>query len=197
MLASAGVLLAAAITACGSDAPGPAQPSSSSSGAPVDGGTDAEAALPQPRPTLCEGLAPSTVIDEISRNPPAPPPLGGTIAVGKYDIDELYDYGGVDAGPDAGAEPPNSGLSGRSGSGTLVVTADSLAFLEAYGPTGALAPPTVTGYAYTAEGTTISAAQVCPTTAPTKAIPYSASGNSLALFPAPSRRIVYRLRPEQ
>jgi hypothetical protein len=192
-------LLAAAISACSSDGPsGYAQ--SSSSGAVPEGGTptgDAEAGLPQPQEALCKGLViGARVIDELGEPSKVPTPYGGAIKLGTYDLDELYAYGGA---PDAGADGGEEGgefLTGRSGTGTLVVTTKTLAFIEAYGPKGTLPAPVATGYAYSAEGTTISAARVCPETIATKAIPYSCVGDSLALFVDPTHRLVFRRRPE-
>lgn len=196
-LASGCILLGAALIACASnDGPGYAQSSSSSGDLPDGGGADAEAGLPQPQGSLCQGLvvAPKE-IDEVTQAGGALPPIGGVVAPGTYDLEGLYTYGPVDAGADAG-EQPIEGLSGRSGRGTLVVTKDTLAFIEAYGPTGALPPAAATGYAYTAAGTTISAARVCPETVATKDIPYSAVGDSLALFVDSTHRVVFRRRPQ-
>lgn len=195
-LASGCLLLGAALVACGSDdgPAGYAQSSSSSSGDLPDGGgrADAEAGLPRPQASLCEGLvlAPREVA-EVHQPGDAPLPLGGELVPGTYDLDELYSSGplGVDAG-----EQPLESLSGRNGSATLVVTTNTLAFIESYGPTGALPPPTATGYAYSAAGTTISAARVCPETVSTKGIPYSAVGGSLALLLDPTHRAVFRRR---
>ncbi|HSO37733.1 MAG TPA: hypothetical protein VLT33_34640 [Labilithrix sp.] len=196
-LAGASVLCSTAVIACSSD-PGYSS-SSSSSGAVPDGGpsSDAEAGLPQPNDALCKGLVIGPrVIAEVGENMSTPPPLGGTIALGTYDLDAFFVYGAFDAGASDGGEQVNEVITGRSGTATLVVTRNTLAFVETYGPTGALPAPTTTGYAFSAEGTEISEAKVCPETAPTRTMPYTAVGSSLALFVDPTHRLVFQKRPE-
>ena len=195
-LAGGLVLCAAAVSACSGGSPGYAQ---SSSGAPPkgDASTSAEGGtLPSPQPDLCKGgvLGPQAIA-ELTQVGSPPPPIGGAIAVGTYDLAELNVYRTADAGADSGEGPPGEGLSGRSGNATLVVTTNTLAFIEAYGKTGALDPAAPSGYAYSAAGTAISAAKVCPETVATKGIPYSAVGDSLALFVDPAHREVFRRRP--
>ena len=185
---------ASALTACSSDNPPPA---GSSGTVATDGGDGGETGpgLPNPNDELCVGLDGGKTVAEIGQNVDPPPPLGGAIKGGTYLLDELYAYGPIDAGPEAGPEPPNEALTGRSGTGTLVVGKGSLAFIQAYGPTENVGPAAATGFAFTAEGTDISAAQVCPTTESTKAIKYSAVGDSLTIFVEPSRRVVFRRQP--
>ncbi len=195
-VAASGALFAAAaiLSACGSDNPPPA----GSSGTVADGGGPADSApgLPNANGKLCVALDRGKTVAELGENMDVPPPLGGAIKPGTYLLDGLYVYGPIDAGPDAGPEVPNEALTGKSASGTLVVTSSTLAFLQAYGPTESLGAAAATGFAYTAADTTISAAQVCPSTEPTRSIPYSAVGDSLALFVEPKRRVVFRRKPE-
>ena len=105
---------ASALTACSSDNPPPA---GSSGTVATDGGDGGETGpgLPNPNDELCVGLDGGKTVAEIGQNVDPPPPLGGAIKGGTYLLDELYAYGPIDAGPEAGPEPPNEALTGRSG----------------------------------------------------------------------------------
>lgn len=185
---------AGAVVACSSNDPPPAG-SSGTVATDGGGGGDTGPGLPNPNDKLCAALDGGKTVAEIGQNMEPPPALGGPIKGGTYLLDELYAYGPIDAGPEAGPEPPNEALTGKSGTGVLVVGTGTLAFLQAYGPSANVGAATATGFAFTADGTDIAAAQVCPTTASTRTIEYSAVGDSLAIFVEPKRRVVFRRQP--
>jgi hypothetical protein len=186
--------------ACGtSDGSG----SSSSSGAsssgvtPVDGGVADVDLTPRLQPERCNGLVPSQrVVSEVALSGDPPAPAGGAVSLGTYDIDQLEAYRSFDAGT-PGVEQPSAGLTGRTVSATLVLTQDTLGVVEAYGSDadgGGLAAPSVRAYAYYPIHGNIYAAEVCPEAIPTKAIPYTAVGDTLSLFIDATHREVFRRR---
>lgn len=198
------VLLGGVAVACSSsDRPAAATTSSSSSSSSSAGGevtdagedVDAEAGLPTENDDVCKNLeAPAAPLMEISEPFAAPSPSGGTIMPGTYELDALYTYGtGVtmDGGEGTGG---NEGLSGNSGVGTLVITTNTMAFNEAYGPNDSLPAVAARGYAYYGNGATLYAAQVCPTVTATAPLPYSAVGATISFFPTANRRVVYKLK---
>jgi hypothetical protein len=194
--ASAVLFTALVLVACGGDDAS----SSSSSGQPPS--PDAAALpetsnLPALNPALCEKLPLGTkIVDELAMSGDALPPLGGAFAPGIYDLEELDAYNAFDAGI-SDVEHPTEGVTGRSASAILVVTSNTFAIVEAYGTGGNLDPPTNRGYDYYPRDTTIYWARVCPDALATKGIPYSAVGDTLAIFTDENHREVFRRRPEQ
>lgn len=187
---------AAAAVACGDDVPAVSDPAGGTPGVTLDGGTRGDGAvpLPGPQPAVCEGLAPGTrIIGELAHAGDPPTPYGGPIAAGTYELTGLDYWGPFDAGTDP--EPPNEGASGRSGSGTLVVTKNTLAFVRAFGASdGTLGAAETEGYGYLAEDAGIAMAKVCPDVAVTTQLGYSAVGSSLAIFVDANHRELYRLQ---
>jgi hypothetical protein len=167
-------------------------------GATSDGGASADGGSVAVRPELCQGVdAGPTAADEVSQAGPPSVPLGGTLRLGTYNVEEYDVYGAFDAGTgDAGDGPPGVQATGRTVSGTLVLTKDVLQIVEAFGtPGGSLGAPTTRAYAYVVKGNALNAAQQCPTSAATSGIGYTAVGDALALFPDENHRQLYRLRP--
>ncbi len=197
----AATALSLSLVACSSDRPS-ASSNSGTGAAGLDAGTsDAATSIDgavSPRPDLCQGLTSSAMVaEELSQAGPAAVSLGGTLVFGTYDAEELDIYGAFDAGaPDGGEGSPGVRATGRTVSGTLVLTKDTLQIVEAYGtPDESLGPPTTRAYAYVLKDKSLNAAEQCPMTAATQPIGYTVAGDALALFPDPNHREVYRLRP--
>lgn len=161
-----------------------------------DGGTTSDAAVPLPdlQPDVCKAITlGSRIVDELAHAGDPPVPYGGTVAPGTYELDALDVWAPFDAG--TSAEAPSEGASGRSGSGTMVVTANTIAIVEAYGPSGGpLGMPDTRGYGYVADQTDLAAAEVCPNAVATTRIGYSVSGEYLAIFVDATHRATFHLQ---
>jgi hypothetical protein len=84
---------------------------------------------------------------------------------------------------------------GRTAKSTLVLTATSLAIALQLGDNDGGTPvETITAWTYTLEGTVTSRSGVCPAGAPSGAVPYTAVGNTLAIFADTTHRYVYQKR---
>ena len=211
-LATAIVLLGGAIvaSACSDDAASPSSSSgtSGSTAVPDSGGARVEAgpdaASITPRPDLCQGMTRGgDVVLEVALTGDPPPPLGGTIELGTYDLVEMNAYapaqtldgGSEDGGPeDGGPEGPPNGPTGRSAQATIIVTQFEMRVIEARGPTGALGPEAARASLYRVDGTNILSTSVCPTTALPAPIAFSAVGTGLALFTDGTHRELYTKR---
>lgn len=137
----------------------------------------------------------SDPIQELTLRGAPPAALGGTLVPGTYVLSELsaYDQSPLDGG-DGGEETPGSTLSGFTGRGRIVVTANGIAITGARGPTSSPIPAdTVTAYTFVVAGTALDTTQVCPTSASgtKKTIPFSAVGTGLAIFPDANHRELY------
>lgn len=167
----------------------------------ADGGdAGPDASVITPRPDLCEGLSLDTDrVPEIEYYDDPPPALGGEVQAGTYELTELAVYAGEDARPepDGGADPPTARFTGRAAKGTMILTEFEMRIIEALGQDseGGLGPPESRASLYRVDGANILATSVCPTTALPAPIPFSAVGDTLALFPDPKTRMLYRLRP--
>lgn len=181
-------------SACSSDdSPGS---SSGIRGFPEDSGNPTEGGGSDASPDsgLCTGLSlGGDTIAELAVEGEVPPALGGAIVPGIYDLSELQVYGVFpDAGTvDGGEPPPVNPLTGKAARATVIVLPNSLRFVEARGTADALGPENARAFEYRADGTAMSATQVCPSAAPAKVIPYSSVGSGLALFPDPNHRELY------
>jgi hypothetical protein len=131
-----------------------------------------------------------TEVAELRMEGAAPPALGGTIVAGTYVLVEANKYGPAqaDAGDDGGATTTLTGVSARL---TLDVTASTVRFFGARGPTGALPADAASGLGYVLAGTSLQTTAQCPTAGATKAIPFSAVGTGLALFTDATHRELY------
>jgi len=153
------------------------------------------------RPDLCQGLAfGGDPIAELELQGEPPPPLGGTLAAGTYDLVQVDSYLGeapdVDAGDD---DPPTTRFTGAALRGTLVVTANELRFVEAQGTfadsVATMGPESTRASLYRVEGTSIVQTRVCPTAAGPAPLPFSAVGGGLALYRSSARRELWVIRP--
>lgn len=198
------IVAAALATACSDDAPPAAGTagSSGSSGLPAEGGTGpgatSDAAGITPRPDLCQAATSGgDRVSELELPGEPPPPLGGTIAPGTYDLVELNAYADPKAPADAGEEGPQSRPTGQAAQITIVVTQNELRFLEARGPADSeagWAPATARAMLYRTDGTSLVMTAVCPATAAPAGLPFSAVGNGFALFVDPSHRQLFVAR---
>lgn len=191
--------LALTLAAC-SDDDMPAASSSGTTPVQADGGggaPEASASQITPRPDLCASLAlGGEAVTELRLRGDAPPPLGGVLAPGTYDLVELNEYAGS-ASPetDGGEDAPSTVVTGRQAQITIVVTEFELRVIEARGNVGALAAPTTRAMLYRTEGAYLLGTLVCPSTALPATIPYSAAGAGFAIFPDAKHRELYVLRP--
>lgn len=191
--------LVLALAACSDDDGNPAP--AGSSGTPpvtVDGGRTPEASVSQitPRPDLCEGLTlGGDPVSELRLSGEPPPPLGGALAPGTYDLVELDEYTGASPDPDAGEDAPTSGTTGRQAQASIVLTQFELRVAEARGAVGAQGEKQARALLYRTEGNYLIGTAVCPSTALPASMAYSAVGNGFAIFPDARHRELYVLRP--
>jgi len=153
----------------------------------------------EPHPELCQGLTlGGEATEELELMGDAPPPLGGKIEPGLYDLTELYTYTPASPPQDPGDdEPVTVHLSGRTGQATVIVTTYRMQIIEAYGTVGAaLGAPTSRALAYRTDGTSLVGTNVCPSTAPPAPFSFSTtSPNSFALYVDASHRAIFTRRP--
>ena len=198
-LATACLLAVTSVAACsGTEHPPTGDPGSSGGPGPYtpagEAGTGADAS---PRTDLCEDLAPGgELLPSMTLPGEPPPPLGGALSPGTYDLTSLYLYGGSNGDtedPDASLPPrPPS----ESAQATLVVTADTIEIARGAGAAddGGFADATISYGWIRVDGTDLVVDELCPTRQ-TSRIPYSAVGDAIALYTATNRREVYSLRP--
>ncbi|MDB4933820.1 MAG: hypothetical protein JWP87_792 [Labilithrix sp.] len=189
--------LAAASGACSDDGasrPNGAAPEAGGFETPVD---DA-AVTTTPRPDLCTGVTRSgEQVAELELPGEPPPPLGGPVIPGTYELTELNAYVTPPAkGPDAGEdEAPHARLTGRSAQITMVVTATELKIVEARSTgDGSLGGESARAMIYGVRDKSLSVTAVCPSAAAATSLPFSAVGGSLAIFVDPKHREVYTRR---
>jgi hypothetical protein len=190
------LLLAAACNGGGTDT---ATPNDAGAGLDVIEPPPNEGGLPPVMPELCKSVdAAGDQQQELALQSDPPPPLGGDIAPGIYDLTELDFYAGKpDASDEAGSPTPTSD---RIAKATLTIVDDqtqhTLQLGESYGTvTGGLGAPTARAFVFQKKDTSLLASQACPDAKPTTAIPYSASGPGIALFIDANHRLVFARRP--
>jgi hypothetical protein len=144
----------------------------------------------------------SDAVEEVGMASDAPPPYGGEIHPGTYDLAELYahdeinDGGTVEASPeaiDAGKNPsgPSLWLTGARARTTIIVTANMIIRSEARG-TDPLPEPVRSASTYTIDDTSLVLTPKCPTGgAPVRVGFYAGSQGSLALLFDGKRREVF------
>ncbi len=188
--------LPALLAACSDD--GAIAPGADSGGIASDANSDAsgfDAASITPRPDLCEGLSRGgSLVPEIGFLGPGPPPLGGTVVAGTYDLSELdlYDDPGLpDAGQDGGEGSPNTRLTGQAAQITIVVSEFAIRTVEARGGAGGLPPERTRAVLYRVDRTSLVMTEVCPSTALPVSVSFSAVGGGLAIFTDPKHRELY------
>lgn len=202
-LAAAAAGLAFVLMACGDDGTPP--PTTGVTGGPEDAalaatdGSAVDAASITPRPDLCMGLTRGgDAVPEIEVRGNSPPPLGGTIAPGTYDLRELTAYAGDAADGTDPEDVPSSRLTGKAAQITVLVTDNSLRFVEARGAmteqVATLAPETTRATLYRVEASSLVMTAVCPATAAPSPVSFSAVGTGLAIFPDGKHRELYGLR---
>lgn len=211
---SAGALtISLAILACsGSDHPpaiGSTGPSGSSgsvgdaAGRNPDGGPG-DGALPDGRPppddggygdgaidaSACQGLAfVGSFIDEQGVASVAPAASGGAITPGTYDLEALSHYD-----PAAAAGP-----TGRVAQSTVVITANRLTISENRamrlpgGGTSA-ATQTTSAYSYMLKNQNLYTGTLCPNAGEETILPFTATTDTLMLFPDTTHSLLYRRR---
>jgi len=187
--------MAAFAAACGDERP----PASDGTTSPVDrsdGGSapataDADASISNP--SLCEDLMlGGEAVVERERVGEAPPPTGGEVLEGTYDLTELTSY--IPSNPDCTepTEPPGEGgepdgdcprlrRTDRVAQVTLVVTKYAIQRIEATG-VGAVGAPTASAAVYEIDDTFLATTALCPEGGAKQRTAYSASGGALTLF---------------
>jgi len=144
-------------------------------------------------PSLCEGLTlGGDAVVERERVGQAPPPTGGEVLEGTYDLTELTSY--IPSNPDCTepTEPPEEGSepdgecpslrrTDRVAQVTLVVTKYAIQRIEATG-VGAVGAPTASAVVYEIDDTFLATTALCPDGGAKERTAYSASGGALTLF---------------
>ncbi len=198
----AALLATGAVAACGdaSMAAGAPAPEAGTTPQP-EAGSGPDAATITPRPELCADLAlGGKPVSELELASNAPPPLGGEIAPGAYDLVEANVYSGPPPPGSSGGDGEGSTtrLTGRIVQGTLVITPFELRGVEASSEAGAdagLTPPRARAALYRVEGTSLIETEVCPATVLPAGVPFSSVGGGLALFTDATHRLLYVRRP--
>jgi hypothetical protein len=147
-----------------------------------------------PRPDLCDGLMlGGNPIAETSLAGGPPPPLGGKVIPGTYDLEELDVYAAARAGDGGGDSTPVPPPTGRVAQATIVVTEFAVRTIEAHGSSmdAGLPPETARAVLYRVDGTSLVVTAVCPTTEQPRSVPFSAVGGGLALFVDDTHRELY------
>jgi hypothetical protein len=208
---AAAISICVAMIACsGSDHP-PAAGSSGSSGGLLDGSGDPDGgsndgALTDGRRPLddggsgdgaidaaaCQALPfVGAFIDEQGVADVAPAATGGAITPGTYDLEalSLYDPALAAAGP-----------TGRVAQSTLAVTANRLNMSENRAmrlPGGATSAPmqTASAYSYMLKNQNLYTSKLCPMPGDETVIPFTATADTLLIFPDATHSLAYRIRP--
>jgi hypothetical protein len=205
------ITVCAAMIACSSSDHPPAAGSSGSSGGVLDGsgngldGGSNDGALPDGRRPLddggsgdgaidasaCQALPfVGAFIDEQGVADVAPAATGGSITAGTYDLEALTVYD-----PAAAAGP-----TGRVAQSTLAITANRLTVSENRAmrlPGGTTSAPmqTTSAYSYMLKNQNLYAGMLCPMSGNEPVIPFTATADTLLIFPDPTHSLAYRIRP--
>lgn len=164
----------------GPSSPGTGSSGSTDGGAATDSGDDPDACgvVEQASPDEVQELA-------ISSDPP--PPLGGTIAPGKYILSEMNAYVGEETVPGG----PGPGLTGVVGRGTIVINGTTMRVLRSRSGGDAGAVSEEGSYAFEVKGTSVDRKKSCPSSGAEGEIPFTATTGSFALFVDPGHRELY------
>jgi hypothetical protein len=187
-------IIAAAIGACSSDdRPGAVGGGSSSGIIPVGGGdagrdstvADAAPDVNEGDPCAYDGGLEGPVTRELPYPGSLPPPLGGDVPPGLYELAELQLY--ADAGPisedDGGG---GLGPTGNVAQKTLIFRTATYTLVEAEASADAgVGPATISGGTFSKSGTNITFTRTCPQGAPATVLPYSAAGGQVGLYRGP------------
>lgn len=189
-----GWALTSTLVACSDEMP-PGSTSGATSGqVPQEAGPARDAGpLPAGDAATCQdaGIAGGEEVNEVQLAGDEPPPLGGTIQLGTYVLNELQVYVPYPANPpdDFAVEK----LTGKVAAKNVVLGATIMELVGAEGTPGALGQTKLSGGTYATSGAELRLDLSCPTQAVEK-LRYSAAGSGLVLYVG-GRREVYKRSP--